>query len=486
MLSAQFMPSARFLPWIMWGVTTLFFAYQFIMRLAPGLIMPELMQKFNVNATSYGLFAALYYFAYAGMQIPIALLLDRFGPRLVVSISVLACSLGTLLLVYTEHWELALLSRFLIGAGSAAGFLGSSKVLSSWFSEKLYTKMVGLTFTFGLLGAVYGGKPMGSLIAQFGWTAALTLVGLVGLGLSLLVVLLVKNPSVLNTKVSNPNVSNLDISNARVLNTNLSNAKVSTSNKSSDKNSSILNNLKTIVCNKHLLLIALANFLMVGALEGFADVWGVPYLSTTHGMLKENAAQVVSTLFVGMLFGGPILAYFADKLRSNYWVAATAGLGMGLIFLVLLSLNTHLEVSTLYVLLFLTGILCCYQVLVFAIGVSLVPKHLTSLTVAFLNCINMLGGSFFHNLIGYCMDFFWNGTMENGVRIYDGYAYTYALSSIAVTAVLGGVLIFLAGPKRKTILSENIKKNTQENSKEDIEKNIKENTRKNLLNNPVG
>lgn len=64
-----------FLPWLMWGFTTLFFAYQFVMRLAPGLVMPELMQKYNIEATEYGLFAAMYYFAYSGMQIPVALLL---------------------------------------------------------------------------------------------------------------------------------------------------------------------------------------------------------------------------------------------------------------------------------------------------------------------------------------------------------------------------------------------------------------------------
>lgn len=122
---------------------------------------------------------------------------------------------------------------------------------------------------------------------------------------------------------------------------------------------------------------------------------------------------------------------------------------MGLIFVVLLSFNSYLEVSTLYVLLFITGVLCCYQVLVFSMGVSLVPKHLASLTVAFLNCINMLGGSFFHSIIGHCMDFFWSGAMENGIRVYDNYAYSYALSSIAIAAILGSLLIFLVAPKRK-------------------------------------
>lgn len=414
----------RFLPWLMWGLTTLFFAYQFIMRLAPGLVMPELMQKFTVDATEYGLFAAMYYFAYAGMQIPMALLLDRFGPRMVISIAAFVCSLGTLLLVYSNQWIYALLGRFLIGAGSAAGFLGTSKVISIWFPEKLYTKMIGLTFTFGLLGAVYGGKPVGSLIAQFGWLDVLTLVGLLGLVISVVIALVVKSPI-------------REMENIETV--------------TQETSASVLNSLKVIVGNRKLLLVAVANFLMVGALEGFADVWGVPYLVATQSLLKENAAQIVSFIFVGMLFGGPILAYCADKLRSNYWVTSSAGIFMGLIFTIILSFNTHLNANALCILLFITGILCCYQVLVFSIGVSLVPKHLASLTVAFLNCINMLGGSFFHSVIGHCMDFFWNGVSENSVRIYDSHAYTYALSSIAITAVLGGVIFWLVSPKRNTV-----------------------------------
>lgn len=416
----------RFLPWLMWSLATLFFAYQFIMRLAPGLVMAELMQKYNVDASAYGLFAAMYYFSYAGMQIPVALLLDRFGPRLVISVCALTCSVGTLLLVYTDHWGLALLSRFLIGTGSAGGFLGASKVIDSWFSEKSYTKMVGLTFTFGLLGAVYGGKPVGLLISQFGWVDVLMLVGFVGLAIAALIALVVKDPL----------PSNQDLC--------------------KKEKSTILSDLKTIVGNKHLLLVALANFLMVGALEGFADVWGVPYLVAARGLLKEDAAQIVSSIFVGMLFGGPILAYCADKLRSNYWITSLSGFCMGLIFLTMLSLNGNLQVNTLYVLLFATGIFCCYQVLVFSIGVSLVPKNLTSLTVAFLNCINMLGGSFFHNVIGQCLDFFWTGAMNNGVRVYDNYSYTWALSSIAIAATLGAVLIFVISPKRKAVILKEV------------------------------
>jgi MFS family permease len=462
----------HFVPWLMWAVSTLFFAYQFIMRLAPGLVMPELMQKFSVDASEYGLFAAIYYFAYSGMQIPVALLLDRYGPRVVITLAAAACSLGTLLLVYAESWTLALLGRFLIGAGSAAGFLGASKVISLWFKEENYSKMVGLTFTFGLIGAVYGGRPVGTLIALYGFEHVLALVGYLGLLLSAAIFILIRSPRK-SPHLSSHHLSEVPLATYEVTEEITLEAddvtqpislarseasrdltqfkketkqdkldKIAKSTSYKEKNvDSVASQLKLILTNRKVLMLALANFLMVGSLEGFADVWGVPYLMTSRGMLKTEAAQLVSTIFVGMLFGGPLLAYFANKLRSNYWVTALSGILMGVVFIVLLSWNQHLPIALCYGLFFIIGILCCYQVLIFSIGVSLVPKNFSSLTVAFLNCINMLGGSFFHSIIGQGMDFFWNGALENGIRVYNTYAFTWALSSIAVTAILGGLLV---------------------------------------------
>ncbi len=54
--------------WLMWALAVFFFAYQFVVRLTPGLVMPKLMQKFQIDAASFGLFAAIYYFGYAGCK----------------------------------------------------------------------------------------------------------------------------------------------------------------------------------------------------------------------------------------------------------------------------------------------------------------------------------------------------------------------------------------------------------------------------------
>lgn len=401
-----------FYPWLMWFFAVLFFAYQFVIRVFLGLCVPEIMHKFQVDAADFGLLASMYYYGYAGMQIPIALLLDRFGPRLIISLCCFVCSVSVLLFFWTENWYLALFARFLIGASSAAGFLGASKVISLWFPFHLYARLIGLTFSIGLLGAIYGGKPVSHLMILYGWEKVLLMIGVVGLALTLLIA-----GSIKTYKVSflhdGPSFSQ---------------------------------NFKSLLTMPTLLLMAFSNLLMVGPLEGFADVWGVPYLITVYSFEKTEASFITTTIFTGMLVGGPILAYMAEKLKAAYQITAFCGIVMAAIFSLMLFSKGHLSYTILYIMMFFVGVLCCYQVLIFSIGASCVPPGMRNMTIAFLNCVNMLGGSFFHTLIGYVMDAFWMGQMMGSQRLYEAHAYQYALSAIPLAAFIGGIIFLFLRP----------------------------------------
>ena len=117
----------KYLPFVMWFFPLIFFAYQFILRLWPGLMMHQIMEQFSIDASQFGIIAACYYYGYSGMQIPVACLLERFGPKQIIFIFATLCGIATLLFTYSNSWYMACLSRFLVGAGSAVGFLGISK-----------------------------------------------------------------------------------------------------------------------------------------------------------------------------------------------------------------------------------------------------------------------------------------------------------------------------------------------------------------------
>lgn len=415
----MFSKNHRIFPLFMWLLPLLFFAFQFVLRLWPSLLTQQIMEKFSINATLFGIMASTYYYGYALMQIPVAILLDRFGAKKIISIFALLCGLASFLFNFTDHWILALLGRLLIGVGSAVGFLGASKVISEWFPNRLYAKMVGFTFSIGLLGAFYGGRPTSILINTYGVEKVAYALSLFSILIALIIFICLRKPKrdSLYSEITEP-----------------------------FEKKDLLGMLKL----KEVWILGIANLLMVGFLEGFADVWGVSYLMKAYSLTKDSAAGFVSFIFIGMIFGGPFLAFLSGKL-GNYPVILLAGFTMAALFLNLLWFGGNFGSLGLIVTFFCIGVLSCYQVIVFAAGNEMVTTKMLGVTIAFLNCANMLGGSFFHTLTGTLMDYFWIGGVENGIKVYTLSTYKLALLGLPFSALLGTLLILYLAIKRKRV-----------------------------------
>lgn len=408
------------LPWLMWFLPLVFFGFQFILRLFPGLVLTDYLAKYQISAADFGFYASLYYLGYAGMQIPMALLLEKYGPRKIISLSAFLCAFAIGLQHYTDAWYIALLSRFLIGVGSVVGFLGTSKVVSQWFAKERYARLIGLTFSFGLLGALYGGRPVSMMIEKMGWENVFSLLGVFAFILGLFIFIFVRDKK-----------------------------------DSHYESLPLFEVLKKLLTHKSLLVLAIANFLMVGSLEGFADVWGIPFLMQARDLSKVQASSITSFVYVGMLFGGPVLAFFAERFKAHYKVTMLSGLLMGALLSFVLLFYQQLNEPALILMMFLIGLLCCYQVIVFAIGAEMVSAPMLSITIAFLNCINMLGGSFFHTVIGQLMDWFEPNSLVNGVKTYSVSTFALSLSIIPLASLLGAFLVWVSQYQAKNVLVHN-------------------------------
>lgn len=411
------MQQQRLKAYLMWLLPLSFFAYQFILRLWPSVMMDQIKQQFMVEASGFGFMASLYYWGYAGLQIPIALFIDKAGARKTLFVCSLVCGLATLAFTYTDIWEVALASRFLIGSCSAVGFLGVSKVVSEWFTRAEYSRMIGFSFTFGLLGAIYGAEPLAILVNKYDWQNVALTLALISMLISFLILIFLRSPAHAKDLPAEEKFQIKDFG--------------------------------YIFANPSIWVLAIANLLMVGSLEGFADVWGINFLKAAFGLEKKVAAGLTMFIFIGMLFGGPLLSWFA-KFFGNSLVVIFSGIGMALLLIILLNISTY-NAQLLKIAFFALGVLCCYQVLVFAMGSEMVTHKYLGVTVAFLNCINMLGGSFFHSIIGFEMDFFWDGGMnEMGLREYSLDTYNKALLIIPACSFLGSIMVAIIGIFGKT------------------------------------
>ena len=92
----------RFLSFLVWLCLTLFYCYQYVLRVLPNIIMPEVLVKYSIGAAEFGSFAGLYYIGYIIVHIPVGILLARYGSKQILPLFVGITALGLIPLVYLE------------------------------------------------------------------------------------------------------------------------------------------------------------------------------------------------------------------------------------------------------------------------------------------------------------------------------------------------------------------------------------------------
>lgn len=378
----------------MWFIASLFYAYQYIIRVLPNILMPEIMDKFHISAAIFGQFSGVYYLTYAGLHIPVGLMLDRWGAKRVLPLCITATFAGLLPLIYTDIWAYPVIGRALIGFGSSGAILGAFKIIRMGFPEHQFTRMLGISVTIGLLGALYGGQPVHYLLKILGWEQVIQILVLVGIVLAIAAYLVIPKETAQHSSQSSFGM------------------------------------VKEVFSNRKVIFVCLLGGLMVGPLEGFADAWGQAFLKSVYVLEDGVAARIPSIMYLGMCFGSPLLSYWADRSQAHLKVVAFAGWTMGLGFLFLLVGGW--SVNVLSVLFFIIGFMCAYQISVIYKASTFVSPNLAGLTTSCANMIIMLFGYVFHSSIGVLLDM-----SATAPHVYSATDFSLAIAVIPAGCLIG-------------------------------------------------
>ena len=180
-LSADRSDPPGLLPLLGWLVGSLFFFYAWILRVSPSVMVEEFMRDFAVGGAIVGNLSALYFYGYAGMQIPVGLLLDRFGPRRLMTVAAGVVAVACLMFAWSDGLVGASVARFLIGAGCAFSLVGAMAVAGQWFPRERFALLAGLAMMFGMAGGVFGQAPLRVAVDATDWRTTMAAVGVVGL-----------------------------------------------------------------------------------------------------------------------------------------------------------------------------------------------------------------------------------------------------------------------------------------------------------------
>ncbi|MBB71231.1 MAG: MFS transporter [Legionellales bacterium] len=404
-------------PWIVCGLGALFYTYEYILRISPSVMSTELMQAYGISAGAFGNLIAFYYYAYSPMQLPVGLLVDRYGPRRLLTLACIVCAIGSYLFASSGHIGVAGFGRFLVGFGSAFAFVGVLKLATIWLPPERFAMVAGLTGALGSIGALVGDNVLSGVVAQMGWRSTVMITAVLGIVIAVVILLVVRDSRSSKAKALDRRTSKVDMA-------------------------EVLRGMFVVLKNPYIWINGMIGCLLYLPATAFAEAWGIPYFRAAQHFSTHEANYAVSAVFLGFTIGGPLMGWFSDKLHNRRVPMLIGGVIAAACMFIILYVPA-LPVAAVYGLMLLLGLAFGSQVIVFAVARDISTKESAGTSLAVTNMLIMLGGVVFQPMIGMLLDMGWTGEIINNIHIYTPENYRLAITSIPICILLGTGLILI-------------------------------------------
>jgi MFS family permease len=266
---------------VAWLITAVYYFYQYTLRSAPSVMMPELSNAFGLSAMAVASMSGLFYYGYSPFSLVAGAAMDRLGPRKVVPIGAAAVGIGALLFA-SGNSQLASFGRLLQGAGGVFALVGAAYIATTNFPASRAATLIGATQMFGMAGGSAGQFVVGPLIGGgVSWDSFWLVMGFAGLVMSGLLLWLL--PA---SKPVERRVGGLTTGQAFAL---------------------VFRNPQSILCGM------IAGLLFIPTTI-FDMIWGVRYLQEARGFEYATAVIRSSMVPLGWIIGCPLLGFISDRI----------------------------------------------------------------------------------------------------------------------------------------------------------------------------
>jgi MFS family permease len=389
-------------------------------RLSTAVIAPNLMQDLGLNAESLGILGGAYFYSFALLQIPMGPMLDRIGPRIIITSFSLIGALGAFLFAFGESFTLALLGRILIGIGMASVMMGSFKVFTLQFSPDRFATLVGILLSVGTLGNILAASPLAYLASTIGWRTTFFLAGSITTLLAFFVLWVLGEKE----KETKPLFSS-----------------------SFEPEIGVLQSMKLILKSFAFWQMGAVAFFRYGTFAGLQGLWLGPYLIDTQGYSTIQTGNVLILLALGTIVGGPVAGRLSDRISQSrkgvaLWGLAFYALSLFPLVGVLKIRNPFLYGFTF----FFIGFFSSFGMLIYSHGKELFPTSISGTILTWVNFFTMAGAAIFMPLLG--------KVIESFPRVDHAYpAEAYHLSFLICFLGMVASLIFYSFSKKEASFS---------------------------------
>jgi MFS family permease len=281
-----------------WLVTSVYYFYQYLLRSAPSVMLPQLGDAFGLSAVGVASLVGLFYYGYAPFSLVAGVGMDQFGPRKVVPLGAAAVGIGALMFA-TGDPMLAGIGRFLQGAGGVFALIGAVYIATNYLPADRAATLIGATQMFGMAGGSAGQFLVGPAIqGGLAWDRFWTIMGVVALPIAVLLLFLIPSRRAVSTAAPPAGRAGLARAGRAI--------------------GAVFRNPQSIMCG----LISGLFFIPTTI---FDMVWGIRFLEEAHNMPYSLAVLRSASVPFGWIIGCPLLGWLSDRIGRRKPVIIGAG-----------------------------------------------------------------------------------------------------------------------------------------------------------------
>ncbi len=283
----------------------------FFQRLSLGVIMPELSQELELAPSMTGWLGSAFLYAYAATQIPAGLMVDGWGPRRAMLLLFGLGGVGGILFASASGLGQALAGRALVGVGMAVVTTASFKIMSRWFPEGVYARLVSIFMAVGGLGTFFAAAPLSSLSDAFGWRPVFWAIAIFSLLWGAVLFFLVKDAP------SESQRRELGLPDLALLGRETG---------APQKKLRAREAFRVLFSSRQYRLIVLWYLTGASLFFSFAGLWAGDYYRRVHHLSSESAGALLSLGALSLVVGTPAGAWISERLHSRKIVLVAGSL----------------------------------------------------------------------------------------------------------------------------------------------------------------
>ncbi len=273
------------------------YCLSYLFRVVNAVLATDLVSELDLSAEDIGLLTATYFLTFAAFQLPLGILLDRFGPRRIEALLLLFAAAGAYLFSKGESMTELMIGRGLIGFGVSACLMAAFKSFTHWFEAHQLPLVNGVIMAAGGLGALLATSPVEALLDFTDWRGIFLALSFVSLLASLAVYLVVPDAPV---------------------------------NRHTEPFSQQLRGIKLVFTDPFFWRVAPLTMFSQTALISIQSLWAGPWMQDVGGMTRQDAAEMLFIIALAMVFGFLTIGAVATRLaKADIPSIRVAGFGMG-------------------------------------------------------------------------------------------------------------------------------------------------------------